>query len=441
MKKIFRILLIVLLCHMFVPNVDAASASLKMSPSSKLMVVGDKVSITISLSSSAAIGSWNFTVNYDSNYLSYVSSNLEGSIQGVNNATNGSTKSKTYTITFKAKKAGSTTLSFKNVDVISWAETSMSVSKGSSSIKIMSKEQYLASLSSNNNLSSLSVDGYSLEPKFSKDKTSYSLTVPNDVKTINVKATKSDSSASIKGTGKRNLKEGSNKINVVVTAENGNEKTYTINVTVKELNPINVKIGDEDYTVVRQKEDLVPLNAYAETEVTIDGEQAPAYMSDVTGYTIVGLKDKDGNINMYIYDEVNNEYTIYNEYKFNSITIYPLEVSSDDLFKGASKEEIKIGDDVVTAYKAKGMNYPLIYALNVETGEKNWYSYDSSENTIQKYSSEKNIANNKDLTSSDNDKYKKLSIVLGVILAIMFIFMLIATILLMKKSKQKTKVG
>ena len=40
---------------------------------------------------------------------------------------------------------------------------------------------------------------------------------------------------------------------VKVTAENGSVKTYVINVIVKKYNPIEVKIGDETYTVVRKK--------------------------------------------------------------------------------------------------------------------------------------------------------------------------------------------
>lgn len=65
---------------------------------------------------------------------------------------------------------------------------------------------------------------------FSSGKLNYSVNVPNDVTSINVYAKASSSKASVSGTGNKNLKVGTNKFSVVVTAENGTKKTYTISV-------------------------------------------------------------------------------------------------------------------------------------------------------------------------------------------------------------------
>ena len=79
----------------------------------------------------------------------------------------------------------------------------------------------------------------------------YNVTVPNDVEKINVYAKTQDSNAKItSGTGDHNLNVGENAIQVVVTAENGNTQTYTINVKreekAKEENkvPENVPASD-----------------------------------------------------------------------------------------------------------------------------------------------------------------------------------------------------
>lgn len=69
---------------------------------------------------------------------------------------------------------------------------------------------------------------------FTPNKLTYDVTVPLDVESIEVYATASDSKASISGTGKKTLKEGLNEFEVVVTAEDGTVKTYTINVTREE---------------------------------------------------------------------------------------------------------------------------------------------------------------------------------------------------------------
>jgi len=81
-----------------------------------------------------------------------------------------------------------------------------------------------------NTLSSLVVDGKSIN--FSSDKTTYSIDV--DEPSINISAIATDPSAIISGIGTINLNYGKNTINVVVTAESGAVKTYTINVNRKD---------------------------------------------------------------------------------------------------------------------------------------------------------------------------------------------------------------
>lgn len=65
---------------------------------------------------------------------------------------------------------------------------------------------------------------------FLPNKTSYDVTVPENVQTIEVYATAKNSSAKISGTGTQELAIGENKIDVVVSANDGTIKTYTINV-------------------------------------------------------------------------------------------------------------------------------------------------------------------------------------------------------------------
>lgn len=84
--------------------------------------------------------------------------------------------------------------------------------------------------SPNNVLSSLTVAGQSLTPTFSKFTTEYSLVVEHDVTSINVSATAIASTAKVTGTGAHNLKEGSNIIPIVVTAQNGATRTYNIEI-------------------------------------------------------------------------------------------------------------------------------------------------------------------------------------------------------------------
>lgn len=68
-------------------------------------------------------------------------------------------------------------------------------------------------------------------------------------KSFTVKATAVNSKATVSGVGKVTLKEGKNTINIVVTAENGEKRTYsiTVNYTAPEQpKPTDITLGDVD---------------------------------------------------------------------------------------------------------------------------------------------------------------------------------------------------
>lgn len=84
--------------------------------------------------------------------------------------------------------------------------------------------------SSNANLSNLGIKPNDFSG-FKAATTAYNVTVPEDVETVEVYATAQDSKATVSGTGKKKLETGKNTVTVTVTAEDGTEKTYTINIT------------------------------------------------------------------------------------------------------------------------------------------------------------------------------------------------------------------
>ena len=88
-----------------------------------------------------------------------------------------------------------------------------------------------ATKSNDATLSNLNAGGYTLSPAFNKDQTSYKVSVPNDVTSLNVTATPNDSKATVSVSGNGNLSVGKNNIIVEVKAEDGTKKTYTIEVT------------------------------------------------------------------------------------------------------------------------------------------------------------------------------------------------------------------
>lgn len=91
--------------------------------------------------------------------------------------------------------------------------------------------------SPNNKLRSLGVDGFSLTPTFNRDTMSYDLIVDQSVTSIKVNAAVIDSNASAAGTGNVTLSGTSTDVKVIVTAQNGTQRTYTIHVVRQSNGP------------------------------------------------------------------------------------------------------------------------------------------------------------------------------------------------------------
>lgn len=101
--------------------------------------------------------------------------------------------------------------------------------------------------SSNANLSNLGIRPNDFSG-FKEGITSYDVTVPSDTDTIEIYATAQNSNAKISGTGSKKLETGKNTFSVVVTAEDGTKKTYTINITKSEGKGENTESIQEQYS-------------------------------------------------------------------------------------------------------------------------------------------------------------------------------------------------
>lgn len=375
MKKI-RYLVFLLIIASFSNKVYAASISV--SSSSNTAVVGNTISVFITISSD--VEAWDFLVGYDTSKLRLSTSQLESTTHSVSTST--LRPSRSYTLTFRTISSGTA-----NVYVSSADCAGLTCTKGSKSISIKTQAEIEATYSKNNNLSSLSVDGADLLPSFNKDTLEYTVELAPETTKVNIQASPEDSRSKITGAGEREVVDGDNEIKIDVTAENGTSRTYIIKATVKEYNPIEVKTGNEKMTVVRKKSLLNPPTHYTESSVKINEEEIPAYYSEITKYTLVALKDEKGVQNWYVYDKGN--YTLYKEYTFGKTILYLMDIDKELLPNNYKKTTINYNDDKIVAYKLNETSkYALLYAMNVETGEKHLYMYDAKEDSVQIYNDE-----------------------------------------------------
>lgn len=430
MKRIKKFFMAMLIGLLFPCIVNAASGSINIA-SSSTVVVGNKVTVTVTISSGTKMGSWQMSLNYDKSYLQLTNSTArDGGTFMIDYAEDPGILKKTYTFTFKTLKSGTTKLSVDGYRAyVSSDLSALSLSANTKQIRIITQAELEASYSKNNNLSTLEVEGFTLTPEFKTDVLEYSVVVPENTKEVNIKATVQDKRASVNGIGTQAVNPGANKFSVVVRAQSGAEKTYVINVEVKDENPINVTVNGKNYTVVKIKENLPAASLYTETTININGFEIPAYKNDNTNLVLVGLKDEEGNISLYIYNKDKNEYQEYNEIGVNKITIYPL--TSNEEIKGYKKDTITInGVKVDGYYYTKDSDYVIIYGINVETGDKGFYMYDKKMQSLIKYNDEYII-----------DLNKKIELYSYIIIGFsgVFILMIIIMIALAKKKSGKKK--
>ena len=226
----------------------------------------------------------------------------------------------TASFTFTAKSEGTVTITVTPIGAVGDYDNE-AYTGGSRSLTIrVIKKATAPSIdvnkvySKNNYLSKLSIDGYELLPEFNKDTLEYSVQLEPGTEKINITTALESNKASVRGAGEVEVTEGINTINIVVTAENGNERTYKIIATAPEKDPINIKINDKKYTVVKRRELIGTKDSYEENSIKIDSFDIPTLYNEVTKVTLVGVKDEVGNVSLVSYDSKTGVYELYNEF-------------------------------------------------------------------------------------------------------------------------------
>lgn len=92
--------------------------------------------------------------------------------------------------------------------------------------------EFVKGLSSNNKLKNIVIDKGTLNPSFNPNEETYSIDLPEGTKNININAIKDEDTQTVTGDGNISLSPGKNTVKIVVTAEDGSIKSYTISVNV-----------------------------------------------------------------------------------------------------------------------------------------------------------------------------------------------------------------
>lgn len=295
-KKIFSVILSIALLFVLKNYSNAANATIQCSSEAKV-----NSPLTISVSGSAV--QWNLHLKVNGQTIASNSEveNVEGNKTISFSGTYTPTSEGNITVTLD----GSATEASDGSTITSFASKTVSVKKAENNNNSNNASNSDSNSNSNSNtqqqpqaksnvatLANLGIKGQYDFTGFRAAKTSYSVTVPNEAESVEIYASKGQSGQKITGTGVKQLKEGTNAINVVVTAEDGTTtKTYTINIERKSAEATDNK--EENTEEQPEETSTEEEETFGLKDLKIDGlELTPEFKTDVYEYSAELKEDK-----------------------------------------------------------------------------------------------------------------------------------------------------
>ena len=350
--------------------------------------VGKTVAFSITVPSGSE--AWTYSVSWSGNLTLESGDTAPMGFEG---------DSRTNQLVFRANSTGTGTVSISagsyciagdDYD----ASGSASVSIVSASEPDDSEPDYTPSTpgkSGNNALSTLTVSAGTLTPAFDPAVTEYTLSLPQGTEKLTLTATPSDSNATVQGDGELTLQEGENTLPLVVTAENGDTKTYTVTAKVAQAPTLFLDYNGQRLGVVKDVSQVTPPAGFAPAEpITYSGDTLPIW-TDVSGKrTLVYLMDeKTSAQGFYLFSQTTGVQSPYLPILCGSVTyIYtdiPKELSS---VPGLTPATVKAFGQTLNGWTyndASLKDFCVLYLMD-DAGSYGYYTYDSRAETLQRFS-------------------------------------------------------
>ncbi len=421
--------------------VSAATTAASITTSSS-SVEGTEMELTVTVKYSvtgANIGAIDATLDYNSSVFTYDSSET-GSASGLGvrgdggkvtlsyyNANGGA--SVTATMKFMSKAVGKSDFKLTTISFVDTEAKALPIpSDKTASVSVVERQK-----SSNANLKSVSIGvgdksgkalKYTLLPGFSASTTTYTLKVPYETDTVTINGTVADSKAKCATSGDYKITGDKGQKKVTVTAENGTVKVYIFNIvreakTTSSTTPaptpsapsdsstpdtsvpsdssgeLTVIVGSEEMTVATDITDITFKDGFTLSVSSLNGTEIPVFESS-DGKTVVAILDNGKKKETYIYRKETIEFikpTVFksgdNEYILDSPQYYAEQPS------GTMLCNVTVNGSELSGFTASEFgDFVLVWA--VKLGKGALYSYDTVENTLQRYngSSPSGVASN-----------------------------------------------
>lgn len=377
-----------LLCAMLFSLLQVSyAAGMSVSAGQSTVSVGRTVAFTITVP--AGSEAWTYSVAYSAN-LTLESGDLAPmGFEGDN---------RTNQLVFRANdtgtgsvwiSAGSYCVSGVDYD----ASGSASVSIVSASTPDDSEPDYTPSApgkSGNNALSALTVSAGTLTPVFDPAVTEYTLSLPQGTEKLTLTATPSDSNATVQGDGELTLREGENTLPLVVTAENGDTKTYTVTAKVAQAPTLFLNFSGAKLGVVKDVEGVTPPTGFTAAEpVSQGGDTLPLWVDANGKHTLVYLVDEKGVAGFYLYSRTEGVLSPYLPLAYGGTTyIYTGIPSEKAAVPGLKAATVEAFSQTLSGWRyedAALSDFVVLYLMD-DGGQYGYYTYDTKNATLQRFS-------------------------------------------------------
>ncbi len=412
MKRIISLLaVLLLLVGLLVPSVSAAG-SLSASASASKVTVGKTVTVTLKYSGGGAtIGGVIGSLKYNTAIFTYVScsgtdglsaSGNAGVVRFVYNATGATAPAEvSVTVTLKAAAAGTDTLAISTEEFINDKDYS-SLGSPSKSVSVTASNP---SLSGDATLAYLRPSKGTLNPKFDKNVTEYTVSVPYTVTRGLLNFTATDPNAKTAITDNADLKVGKNTRVITVTAPNGTTKKYTVvitreaeqntttggntSTTLPVVQTPEVEVDGQLLNVAVNQPPINPPAGFVWDYITLGDNDVAAAKQENGSMVLVYLTAKEAAEGaLYIYNAQEDSFALFRQLTGAGATYVLHELpDSETAPVGTISGSITIGEQTVSAYvyeDAELADYAIVY-LTAADGISGYYTYDKAQNTLQRY--------------------------------------------------------
>lgn len=329
--RYFLIFSLILICFLNPDLVQASSATVGFEIENAEYMVGDEITVVLTVNTDANLGDFEGNIVYNSAVLEYVQgpSCITGGygmlrIEDVDASS--SWNSRSYIMTFKAIEYGECEFTFLDTPLAYEFDDgeAMSVLATSKSISVIGAP----TASSNADLSVIKINKFGLTPTFDASVTDYSVIVDSTTTQLILSALPVDAKSKVEIDGNKDFEAGNNKVTITVTSEAGLKKQYVIQVVKQERPEVTLPVTQEDqqwsfhasikdgvtllqgsyeYSIVTATDDIQIPDGYVKTSIRIDGYTVPVYQLSAKvedDYLLLVLQNQFGQTNLYRYDRM-----------------------------------------------------------------------------------------------------------------------------------------